>query len=80
MKSSAERENRLHYRTALVCFVCIALCIYLDVQKYMRAGSFYLDWSFALSILLYLVLLFLGVRALRKGKKEQEEQAGQKNL
>lgn len=80
MKSSTERESSMHYRTALVCFVCIALCIYLDVQKYMRAGSFYLDWNFAFSILLYLVLLFLGIRALRKGKKGKEEKSGEKNL
>lgn len=80
MKSSTERESSMHYRTALVCFVCIALCIYLDVQKYIRAGSFYLDWNFALSILLYVVLAFLGIHALRKGKKKGEKQAEEKNI
>lgn len=73
MKSSTERESSMHYRTALVCFVCIALCIYLDVQKYIRAGSFYLDWNFAFSILLYIVLAVLGIRSLRKGKKRKRD-------
>lgn len=75
MKSSNERESGMHYRTALMCFVCLALCIYLDVQKYMRAGAFYMDGSFAVSILLYIVLVVLGIRAFFKGKKKNEPES-----
>ncbi len=68
MKSSSERESGSYTRAALVCFVCIIACLVLDVKKYIRYG-FSLDWDFALSIVLYLILIFLGVRAFRKGRK-----------
>lgn len=75
MKSSTERESSMHYRTALVCFICIALSVYLDVQKYMRMGAFSFDLNFFVSLLFYFVLLFLGIHSLRKAKRKKEEQA-----
>lgn len=74
MKSSTERESSMHYRAALICFICIALCVYLDVQKYIRTGAFSFDLNFLISVLLYFVLLFLGIHSLRKGKKKRREQ------
>ena len=72
MRTSTEREISTYNRTALICLVCVIACIVFDVQKYTRTG-FSFDWNLVLSILLYVVLILLGIRAFRKGKKIKKE-------
>lgn len=74
MKPSTERESGMYYRTALICFICIVLCVYLDIQKYIRMGTFALNVNFFISLLLYAVLFVLGIHSLRKGKRKKREQ------
>lgn len=73
MQSSHEREGHSYYRTALVCFVCIAACLFFDIRKFILAGHIIFDWELVISLLLYVLLLLLGIRAIRKGKKKKTQ-------
>lgn len=74
MRSFTERESGLYHRNALICFICVGVCLAFDLQKYIRAGHFYWDWSIALSVVLYALLIFLGVRSLKKARRIKEKQ------
>lgn len=68
MQSPNQREKQTYFRSAAVCFVCVAACIFLDIRKFLSAGHLIIDWEFGISLLLYVVLIFLGIRSIRKGK------------
>lgn len=74
MRSFTERELGIYHRNALICFICVGACLVFDIQKYIRAGHFYWDWNTALSVVLYALLIFLGVRSLRKARKIKQNQ------
>lgn len=71
MQTSNEREIHSYYRTALVCFVCIAACLFFDIRKFILAGHIIFDLELVISLFLYALLLVLGIRSLRKGKKRK---------
>ncbi len=70
MKSFSEREAGIYRRSALICFACVIICLIFDIQKYTQNG-FSFDWNFVLSILLYVILIVLGIRSYRKGKRRE---------
>lgn len=71
MQTSNEREIHSYYRTALVCFVCIAACLFFDIRKFILAGHIIFDLELVISLFLYALLLVLGIRSLRQGKKRK---------
>lgn len=73
MQSSNEREKQSYYRTACVCFICIAACLFFDIRKFISAGHIILDWELGISLILYVLLLFLGIRSIHKGKEKGKQ-------
>lgn len=69
MRSFTERETSIYHRNALICFLCVGVCLFFDIQKYIQAGHFYFDWNIILSVVLYALLIYLGVRSIRKARK-----------
>ena len=73
MVTSKEREARSYQRAAVICFICVAVCLFWDIRRYVLAGRIVFDVEFFISLLLYAVLIFLGIRSVRKGRKRKEE-------
>lgn len=73
MQSSKEREARSYQRAAVICFICVAVCLFYDIRRYVLAGRIIFDVEFFISLLLYAVLVFLGIRSIRKGKKRRRD-------
>lgn len=63
------KEKRMYIRNAVVCFVCTAVCIGIDIRNFYNAGGFYFSWNFAISIVLYILLIAAGIRAVKKAKE-----------
>lgn len=59
----------MYIRNALVCFACTAVCISIDIRNFIQAGHFYINWNIGLSFALYIVLIFMGIRAVKKAKE-----------
>lgn len=66
---SNEKQRRLYVRNALICFACTASCIGIDIRNFIQAGQFYFNWNIGLSFALYIVLIFLGIRSIKKARK-----------
>ena len=49
MRSSNDRESATYTRSALICFVCVGICLYFDIQKYTKTG-FTFDREFFISL------------------------------
>ena len=73
MVTSKEREARSYQRAAVICFICVAVCLFYDIRRYVLAGRIVFDVEFFISLLLYVVLIFLGIRSVRKGRKRKME-------
>lgn len=71
MVTSKEREARSYQRAAVICFICVAVCLFWDIRRYVLAGRIIFDVEFFISLLLYAILVFLGIRSIRKGKKRR---------
>ena len=80
MQSSNEREVHSYYRTAFVCFLCLAACLFFDIRKYILASRILFDVEFFVSLLLYVLLIFLGIRSIRKGKGRKQPDDDKSNL
>ena len=65
---SETKQRRVYIRSAVVCFLCTAVCIGIDVRNFIRAGHLYLNLQIGISCLLYALLIFMGIRALRKAR------------
>lgn len=61
-----EKQRRLYIRNALICFACTAVCISIDIRTFIQEGHFSLNWNTGLSFALYIVLILMGVRAIKK--------------
>lgn len=73
MHQSEQKEQRSFTRAAIICFACVILCLVFDIQKFYKAGHIIFDLEFFLSILLYALLIFLGIRSFRKAKAGAKE-------
>jgi hypothetical protein len=69
MEESKEKERRVYMRNALVCFACTAVCIAIDIRNFINAGHFYFTWGLALSCVIYLLFILMGIRAIKKWKE-----------
>jgi len=58
MRSSNDRESATYTRSALICFVCVGICLYFDIQKYTKTG-FTFDREFFISLVFYVLLTVL---------------------
>ena len=63
------REKRKYIRNALLSFVCTAVCIGIDIRSFWRHGGFYMTWQLAVSFVLYVILNFMGIRAVKKARE-----------
>lgn len=68
MQTSEQKEQRRYVRTALICFSCLVLCLIFDIQKFYKLGRIVFDLEFFISLVLYALLIFLGIRSLRKSR------------
>ena len=64
MRSSNDRESATYTRSALICFVCVGICLYFDIQKYTKTG-FTFDREFFISLVFYVLLTVLGILSQR---------------
>jgi hypothetical protein len=62
------QERRIYIRSAVICFACTAVCIGIDIRNFIYAGHFYFNWNIGISIVIYILLILCGIRALRKAK------------
>ncbi len=65
---SESKQRRVYIRNAVICFVCTAVCIGIDIRNFIKAGHLYFNLEIGISCLLYVLLIFMGVRAIRKLK------------
>lgn len=68
-----EKERRVYIRNAVVCFVCTAICIGIDIKNFYTAGGFYVNTNIIVSFVLYILLIFAGIRAVKQAKKCRNE-------
>ena len=73
MRSSNDRESATYTRSALICFVCVGICLYFDIQKYVKTG-FTFDREFFISLIFYVLLTALGIRSILKGRKLKKDE------
>ena len=73
MRSSNDRETDTYTRSALICFVCVGVCLYLDIQKNTKTG-FTFDREFFISLVFYVLLTALGIRSILKGRKLKKDE------
>ena len=64
------KEKRMYIRNAVVCFVCTAVCIGIDIRNFCIAGRLYFNWNLAISIVLYILLIIAGIRAVKKARQK----------
>lgn len=70
---SNTKQKRTYVRSALICFACTAVCIGIDIRNFIRAGHLYFNFEIGVSIIMYAMLIFMGVRAIRKSKEVQDQ-------
>lgn len=75
--NSAEKQKRVYIRNALLSFICTAICIFIDIRNFVSAGHIFFNWKLGVSYLLYIALIFMGIRAVimarRLGKEEKQD-------
>ena len=70
---SKTQQHRTYIRNALICFVCTAVCIVIDVRHYIAMGKFYINWQLGLSFLAYILLILWGIRNFIKARNLKKE-------
>lgn len=70
---SNTRQRRIYLYNAVVCFVCTAVCIGIDIHKIITTGRIELSPELGISCALYALLIFLGIRAIRKYRNFNSE-------
>ncbi len=63
---SETRQRHMYARNAMICFGVTIACIVIDIKNFISVGHFYFNREMAVSFALYILLVVLGVRALRK--------------
>lgn len=66
---SESRQRRVYIRNAVICFVCTIVCIGIDIWNFIKAGHLYFNLEIGISCLLYVLLIFMGIRAIHKLKR-----------
>ena len=66
---SESKQRRVYIRNAAVCFICTAVCIGIDIRNFIKAGHLYFNIEIGISCLLYALLIFMGIHAIRKIKR-----------
>lgn len=69
--NSIEKERRLYTRTIILSFALVVVCIGVDIYRYIQ-GTLTFNTEFALSLVLYGILIFLGIRSIRKRRALKE--------
>ena len=41
----------------------------IDIRSFWRHGGFYMTWQLAVSFVLYVILIFMGIRAVKKARE-----------
>ncbi|MCR5690659.1 MAG: hypothetical protein K6G62_00365 [Eubacterium sp.] len=69
------RQRRTYIRNAILSFVITGICIGIDIKSFYINGGFYMNWKMAVSFVLYGLLIFMGIRAIKKARdlKKPEE-------
>jgi len=70
---SKTQQHRLYIRNALICFVCTAVCIVIDVRHFITVGKFYFNWQLGLSFVAYILLTLWGIRNFLKARNLKKE-------
>lgn len=63
---SDTKQRRIYVRNAMICFLCTAICIVIDIRNFIKAGHLYFNLEIGISCLLYALLIYMGIRAVRK--------------
>lgn len=63
---SVTKQRRIYVRNAMICFLCTAICIGIDIRNFIKAGHLYFNLEIGISCLLYALLIYMGIRAVRK--------------
>lgn len=63
---SDTKQRRIYIRNAVICFLCTAICIGIDIRNFIKAGHLYFNIEIGISCLLYALLIYMGIRAVRK--------------
>lgn len=71
--NSRDKQRHLYIRNAALSFGCTAVCIGVDIRNFIMAGHFYLNWNIGISIVIYVVLIMLGIRAVKKIRELKKE-------
>jgi len=69
------RQRRTYIRNAILSFVITGICLGVDIKSFYVNGGFYMNWKMGVSFVLYALLIFMGIRAIKKAKdlKNHEE-------
>lgn len=72
--NSNEKQKRMYIRNALLSFICTAVCLVIDIRGFVLAGHLYFNWRLGVSYLLYIVLIAMGIRAVKKARELGREE------
>lgn len=70
--NASDKQRRSYYRSAMICFICTAVCIGIDIRDFWYAGQIYFTWKTGVSFALYVLLILMGIRALHKARKRAD--------
>lgn len=66
---SREKLRRVYIRNAILSFVCTFVCIIIDIRAIVVQHESILTWKMGVSVLLYILLIIMGTRAIKKIKE-----------
>lgn len=72
--NSNEKQKRMYIRNAILSFVCTAVCIAIDIRGFLAAGHLYFNWKLGVSYVLYIALIAMGIRAVKKARQLSREE------
>ena len=72
--NSRERQRRVYIRNAMLSFICVAVCLVIDIRSFVLRGGIYFTWQLGISYVLYVLLVFLGIRAVKKAREYKKEE------
>lgn len=71
---SQNKTLRVYQRNVLISFLCVAVCISIDIRNYIQNGNITFTWQLAVSIIVYILLIHMGIRSIKRIHEIRQKQ------
>lgn len=71
---SQNKTLRVYQRNVLISFLCVAVCIGIDIRNFIQNRSITFTWQLAVSIIVYILLILMGIRSIKKIREIKRKQ------